>query len=175
MNDTIDAIKAGEGISLDPAEGENEPGLRREAWGDLPPINITFKANDGMLEFFRQLDIEDVSYLLRSPKASFKLKRGSEEREFAAVRHGHWTSYGYVDSIFGYGGECSLCHQQTEDNGYYCSYCGAKMDDELQRKEDPEIFGKGDVIDGCHHEHGKNDGRRPPKPSKGETAGGCRE
>ena len=24
MNNTIDAIKAGEGISLDPAEGENE-------------------------------------------------------------------------------------------------------------------------------------------------------
>ena len=142
MNNTIDAIKAGEGISLDPAEGENEPGLRRETWGDLPPINITFKANDGMSELFRQLSIDDLDYLLRSPKASFKLKRGSEEREFAAVRHGHWTSYGYVDSIFGYGGECSLCHQQNEDNGYYCPCCGAKMDDKMQREEDPELFGR---------------------------------
>ena len=142
MNNTIDAIKAGEGISLDPAEGENEPGLRRETWGDLPPINITFKANDGMSEIFQQLSIGDVSYLLRSPKASFKLKRGSEEREFAAVRHGRWEGKTY---------KCSLCGKwldplQGDADMNYCPNCGAKMDDKMQREEDPELFKNGENI-----------------------------
>lgn len=56
------------------------------------------------------------------------------------VRHGHWVFCGVVDDIYGHGASCSVCGGYTEDNGYYCSCCGAKMDDALQRKKNPEAF-----------------------------------
>ena len=60
------------------------------------------------------------------------------------VRHGHWDFYGLVDDIYGHGASCSVCGGYSEDNGYYCSCCGAKMDDALQRKTNPEAFKGGD-------------------------------
>lgn len=56
------------------------------------------------------------------------------------VRHGHWDFYGLIDDIYGHGASCSVCGEYSEDNGYYCSCCGAKMDDALQRKKNPEAF-----------------------------------
>ncbi len=56
------------------------------------------------------------------------------------VKHGHWVFCGIVDDIYGHGASCSICGGYTEDNGYYCSCCGAKMDDALQRKTNPEAF-----------------------------------
>lgn len=45
------------------------------------------------------------------------------------TRHGHWVYVGH-----GLAGEsickCSICGHQTPDDGNYCSYCGAKMDEE---------------------------------------------
>ena len=60
------------------------------------------------------------------------------------VKHGHWDFYGLVDDIYGHGASCSVCGGYSEDNGYYCSCCGAKMDDALQRKTNPEAFKGGD-------------------------------
>lgn len=60
------------------------------------------------------------------------------------VRHGHWVFCGIVDDIYGHGASCSICGGYTEDNGYYCSCCGARMDDALQRKTNPEAFKDGD-------------------------------
>lgn len=56
------------------------------------------------------------------------------------VKHGHWDFYGLIDDIYGHGASCSVCGGYSEDNGYYCSCCGAKMDDALQRKTNPEAF-----------------------------------
>lgn len=56
------------------------------------------------------------------------------------VKHGHWVFCGVVDDIYGHGASCSVCGGYSEDNGYYCSCCGAKMDDALQRKKNPEAF-----------------------------------
>lgn len=60
------------------------------------------------------------------------------------VKHGHWDFYGLIDDIYGHGASCSVCGGYSEDNGYYCSCCGAKMDDALQRKTNPEAFKGGD-------------------------------
>lgn len=60
------------------------------------------------------------------------------------VKHGHWVFCGVVDDIYGHGASCSVCGGYSEDNGYYCSCCGAKMDDALQRKTNPEAFKGGD-------------------------------
>lgn len=64
--------------------------------------------------------------------------------EVVEVRHGHWVFCGVVDDIYGHGASCSVCGGYSEDNGYYCSCCGAKMDDALQRKTNPEAFKGGD-------------------------------
>lgn len=44
------------------------------------------------------------------------------------IKHGHWVYVGH-----GLAGEsickCSICGHQTPDDGNYCSYCGAKMDE----------------------------------------------
>ena len=44
------------------------------------------------------------------------------------VKHGHWVYVGH-----GWAGEsirkCSMCGHQTPDDGNYCPYCGAKMDE----------------------------------------------
>lgn len=44
------------------------------------------------------------------------------------TRHGHWVYVGHGlvgESIC----KCSICGHQTPDDGNYCSYCGAKMDE----------------------------------------------
>lgn len=60
------------------------------------------------------------------------------------VKHGHWDFQGLVDDIYAHGASCSVCGEYSEDNGYYCSCCGAKMDDALQRKTNPEVFKGGE-------------------------------
>ena len=44
------------------------------------------------------------------------------------IKHGHWVYVGH-----GLAGEsickCSICGHQTPDDGNYCSYCGAQMDE----------------------------------------------
>lgn len=60
--------------------------------------------------------------------------------EYMPVRHGHWEFNGFVDDIYGHGASCSVCREYSEDNGYYCSCCGAKMDDKFQRRANPEAF-----------------------------------
>lgn len=52
------------------------------------------------------------------------------------VRHGHWVYGSDVGSIGSHGDLCSVCGGYTEDNSEYCGCCGARMDDELQRKYD---------------------------------------
>ena len=56
--------------------------------------------------------------------------------DVAPIRHGHWVYGSQVDPIGSHGAECSICGDYTEDNSEYCGCCGAKMDDELQRKYD---------------------------------------
>lgn len=68
----------------------------------------------------------------------------AEVVDVVEVKHGHWVFCGVVDDIYGHGASCSVCGGYTEDNGYYCSCCGAKMDDALQRKTNPEAFKGGD-------------------------------
>lgn len=43
------------------------------------------------------------------------------------VRHGHWTRIGHIETWVVY--KCSMCENQTIDNGHYCPNCGAKMDE----------------------------------------------
>lgn len=62
--------------------------------------------------------------------------------DVAPIRHGHWIWGNDVDSIGAHGAECSVCGEYTEDNTEYCGCCGAKMDDELQRKYDTDFFGE---------------------------------
>lgn len=72
------------------------------------------------------------------------LINATESADVVEVRHGHWDFYGLIDDIYGHGASCSVCGGYSEDNGYYCSCCGAKMDDALQRKTNPEAFKGGD-------------------------------
>ena len=56
-------------------------------------------------------------------------------------KHGHWEWGGRNDYIGAHGASCSVCGQINEENGEYCSWCGARMDDEIQREIEAEEGG----------------------------------
>ena len=52
--------------------------------------------------------------------------------DVAEVVHSHWVWGPYVAKIGGHGYTCALCGRQSEECGNFCTWCGAKMDDEEQ-------------------------------------------
>lgn len=94
------------------------------------------KREDAVIEVERFGGYLDDDMLYRIKLALGRLPSA----DVVEVKHGHWDFYGLIDDIYGHGASCSGCGGYSEDNGYYCSCCGAKMDDALQRKKNPEAF-----------------------------------
>lgn len=54
------------------------------------------------------------------------------------VVHSHWIWGPYVAKIGEHGDTCAACGKQSEECGNYCTWCGAKMDDEEQLEAERE-------------------------------------
>lgn len=52
--------------------------------------------------------------------------------------HSHWIWGPYVAKIGGHGYTCAACGKQSEECRNYCTWCGAKMDDEEQMEAERE-------------------------------------
>lgn len=90
-------------------------------------------------------DIDKFDHVPQRVRSFFRLGLESvPSADVVEIRHGHWNFQGLVDDIYAHGASCSVCGEYSEDNGYYCSCCGAKMDDALQRKTNPEVFKGGE-------------------------------
>ena len=54
------------------------------------------------------------------------------------VVHSHWIWGPFVAKVGGHGNTCAACGKQSEECGNYCTWCGAKMDDEEQLEAERE-------------------------------------
>lgn len=83
-----------------------------------------------------------MKLVIEIPKAEYKkVKEGRASvsmmrkaiRNSAPLQIGHWIptgayytgAYGNIDYV-----ECSCCHYESLEEGYFCPNCGANMDDD---------------------------------------------
>lgn len=67
-----------------------------------------------------------VAYMKGWNDAIDSIDENAPTIEAEPIRHGHWTRIGHIETWVVY--KCSMCENQTIDNGNYCPNCGAKMD-----------------------------------------------